>query len=166
MYLVLGDPSNDGHGKVEKVILNSSVSVGEIRAAYKESCRKTGIEFNHNDDYTGLKKAWTVRKQTQIACDYDNPFVNNESFLELSKFGLTVDILSSYDPEIDQSDYDTEEDGYYLSSLSFTKLWIWFVKLSLPDDVELNISNEKVKIPSINGVDELNVQFGYGLFGS
>jgi hypothetical protein len=48
----------------------------------------------------------------------------------------------------------------------FTEIWIWFVKLSLPENTILEKADVKDKIPVINGYwnKNLNVQFGYGLY--
>ena len=58
MYLVLGDWSGDGHGISEKVLIESNVSAQEIQEAYKASCKLTGVSFNHNNDYTGIKRSY------------------------------------------------------------------------------------------------------------
>ena len=49
MYLVLGDWSDDGHGKTEKICLEFNKTVEEIQQAYKDSCKLTGINFHSAD---------------------------------------------------------------------------------------------------------------------
>lgn len=161
MYLVLGDWSDDGHGKYEKVLLQSNVSVEEIQTAYKNSCKLTGVSFNHNDDYTGKNRNWEDLKKYQICTGYDDAELTQEVFDALAKFGLTKEILTSFDTEGIMGG-----DEYYLYKESYTNLWIWFVKLSLPKDTVLEKVSEKNEIPVINGYwnKNLNVQFGYGLY--
>ena len=54
MKLTIGDWSKDGHNRMEHYYLNSNYDVHQVREAYKNSCKKTGVTFNHNEDYTGL----------------------------------------------------------------------------------------------------------------
>ena len=56
--LTIGDWSQDGHNQYEEFVYESNKSVHEIRQAYKDSCKLTGISFNHNEDYTGLNLKW------------------------------------------------------------------------------------------------------------
>ncbi len=52
MYLVLGDPSQDGHSQYDKVLFEVNKTLEEVQQAYKDSCKLTGISFNHSYDYT------------------------------------------------------------------------------------------------------------------
>lgn len=163
MYLVLGDWSNDGHGKYDKVLLESNCSVKDMQNAYKASCKLTGVEFNHNDDYTGRDRDWRERENYQICVNYEDSTLSDDAFAVLSKFGLTKKMLKEWDAD-EMNDDDDEE--FALSQDSFVKLWIWFVKLSLPKDTVLQTVDVKDEIPVINGYwnKNLNVQFGYGLY--
>jgi len=59
MYLVLGDWSDDGHGKYEKVLVEVNKTIEEVQNAYKNSCKLTGISFNgSNEDFTGINRCW------------------------------------------------------------------------------------------------------------
>lgn len=44
-YVVLGDWSQDGHGKSEKVLIKSNLPVGDTQKAYKKSVEDTGFHF-------------------------------------------------------------------------------------------------------------------------
>jgi len=149
MYLVIGDWSDDGHGKYDKLLVRVNKSVEEVQNAYKTSCLLTGISFNGNDDFTGRKRTWRSVEKYLIATDYE-------------QFGTlhdeTKEILKEFNcPCI----VDFEESA----SDTFPDLWFWFVKLSLPD-LEYEIVQEKDTTPVINGYwdKNLNVQFGYGLY--
>lgn len=149
-YLVLGDWSNDGHGKEDKILLETNHPVEVIQQAYKDSCKLTGVSFNHNDDFTGIKRDYKEADKFHIATEYEQYDLSQECFEALNKFGFSKDF------KIDNvDDFELAEE--------FPKLWIWFVKLSLPD-LEANIIKDN--IPVINGYwnKNLNVQFGYGLF--
>ena len=148
--LTIGDWSGDGHSQYEEFVFESNKTVEKIRQAYKDSCKLTGLSFNHNEDYTGLNLGYGTDRQ--IATEYEQ--------YELS--ALAKKILTKFN--IDYSEY--EEDSF---SETFVKLLIDFIKLSLLD-LELKEASFKESelktIPPINGWwnDELNCQFGYGLF--
>ena len=164
MHLVLGDWSDDGHGKYDKVLLESNLGVRDIQNAYKASCKLTGVEFNHNDDYTDLNRNHRDREDYQICVEYENNTLSDTAFTVLSKFGLTKKMLAEWDTD-DMNDGEDDEE-YAFSQDSYIKLWIWFVKLSLPKNTVLRELSEKDSIPVINGYwnKNLNVQFGYGLY--
>lgn len=157
MYLVLGDWSGDGHSISEKILMESNYPVDKVQQAYKDSCKLTGISFNHNEDYTGIKRDWQERDKYHIATEYGKSDVSDECVEALAKHGLILPKKS----DDKEAYYDYFDSDYYW----FTNLWTDFVKLSLPD-LELTRSKEVDKIPVINGFwnKDLNVQFGYGLF--
>ena len=43
--LVLGDWSEDGHGKSKDFLFDCNYDVSKIRQAYKDSCKKLGISL-------------------------------------------------------------------------------------------------------------------------
>lgn len=151
MYLTLGDWSDDGHGKYDKILVETNQPIDKIRQAYKDSCKLTTVSFNHNEDFTGVKRDYLEVKKYRICSEYDNNSIPKES----------VEILSKYEGFSDL-DFEDYKDELFVGE-SFVKFWFWFVKLSLP---ELEYAEINEKIPSINGYwdKDLNVQFGYGLY--
>lgn len=166
MYLVLGDWSDDGHGKYEKVLLQSNVDVDVIQQAYKDSCKLTGVAFNHNEDYTGLKRHYREAEEYQIATKYERSGIPAKALTELLKHGFRENFLESgkYDFNGWEKTLAEGEDLHYDDL--FVELWLWFVKLSLPKDVVLEEADVKDEIPVINGYwnKNLNVGFGYGSY--
>lgn len=159
MYLVLGDWSDDGHGKYEKVLVESNKSVREIQDAYKASCSLTGVSFNINQDYTGRNREWSVAEEYCIATEYEQGFEISDKVKQgLKDAGFDVEKHFSFGMD---EDGDQVEDN----DVIFLYLWTEFVKLSLPDLV-INKIPEDNGIPVINGYwdKNLNVQFGYGLY--
>lgn len=167
MYLVLGDWSKDGHNQSEKILVECNLPVEKIQQAYKDSCKLTGISFNINENFTGLKydvkdyknydEYFDAQKRGLIATEYEDSSLNTHCLEQLKKFGFDLKIIYG-------DDYDTEDnEELYLDESSFTKLWFWFVKLSLP---ELQFIVVEDNIPVINGYwnKNLNVGFGYGLY--
>lgn len=145
MYLVMGDWSNDGHGKSDKILVEVNKTVKEVQDAYKASCKLTGISFNHNEDFTGIKRDYDEAVDHHIFTEYEGCHVSQTCIDILAKYGIEIDEDEGYCPE------------------DFAELWFKFVKLSLPD---LEFNFVKDDIPCINGYwnSNLNVQFGYGLY--
>lgn len=166
MYLVLGDWSDDGHGKHDKILINSNIDVATIQQAYKDSCKLTGVSFNHNEDYTGLNRHYQEAEEYQIATNYERSGIPAKALAELLKHGFRENFLENgkYDFEGWQETLAKGEDLNYDDL--FVDIWIWFVKLSLPKDVVLEKTDVEDEIPVINGYwnQNLNVQFGYGLY--
>ena len=158
MYLVLGDPSGDGHGKYDKILLTSNVAVKTIQDAYKASCKLTGVSFNHIIDYTG------TGNKIQIATKYEDSALDGYIFDILTKHGLTKEMLREWDvcDYFEEADFEDGQFGLYEEI--FVSLWIWFVKLSLPEGVTLERDIPKEVIPNINGGKNLSSHFGYGLY--
>ena len=156
MYLELGDPHDDGHGKYDKILLESNVPVTVVQRAYKDSCKKTKISFNHNEDYTGENRHFTIADEYRIATEYDEPHLYKKTYDILQKFGLT----ENFPCDLDEPSKDGD---YFLHVDSFVELWIWFVQLSNP---KIKLKKITCTIPIINDSDSLDVQFGYGLYYS
>lgn len=164
MYLVLGDWSDDGHGKYEKVLLQSNLPVKIIQEAYKDACALTGISFNNNEDYTNVKRDWEEREKHQIATRYENSFVPKTCLAILESHGIQIEDWYTEDPS---NKYSKDKEGnLIIFQEDFVNLWIAFVKLCLPQDAILQRAPQEEEIPVINGYwnKNLNTQFGYGLF--
>ncbi len=160
--LTIGDGSSDGHGKSEVFVYDSNKTVEEIRQAYKDSCKLTGLSFNHNQDYTELKLDWQHPEYNdrKIATEYDSNTISKLAEKILLTYG--IDVWEGFDKE-----YFEEDDIVYIDGVEhFIDLWLKFVRLSLPDLILDEASFKKSElsvIPTINS-SELNVQFGYGIF--
>ncbi len=152
--LNIGDWSDDGHGKNEKVILESSHTKAEIIQAYKDSCKLTWIQFNHNTDYTWLGWDWRESDKRSIAVDYADSTISKENILILKSHW--IDVL-----EWLNEDYLNDNTFYIDGIENFVEILISFIKLSLP---ELEIKVIEDDIEWINWIWDFRHQFGYGLF--
>lgn len=160
MYLVLGDWSGDGHGRHEKVLVESNKPVKEIQDAYKASCKLTGVSFNHNNDFTERERDYKERKKYYIATEYGQGLsISGEAREALLDAGFD-DKHFAYGMDED-GDQEADNDDLFLY------LWTEFVKLSLPGLI-INKLPADTSIPVINGYwdENLNVQFGYGMYFS
>ncbi len=160
MKLVLGDWSDDGHGKSDIILLTSNYPVEKVQQAYRDACKLTGVAFSA-DEY--LKPPIKEVKH-RVATNYEERLMSHEVFIELSKFGFAEFLKSINNGCLDDFKVD-EEDGCFSIEIvdNYTEIWTWFVTLSLPDLILKKIPDDLV--PAINGYwGNLNVQFGYGLY--
>lgn len=157
--LSIGDWSHDGHNQYEDFVFEVNKSVEEIRQAYKDSCKLAGMQFNHNENYTGINYDWRQAGKYECLCEYENSVMSSNFIQKLKAVGLDV---SKY--AIDGND---EELCFGIEG--FAEMIMQFIKLSLPDLTyeEAAFKKSEIKtIPPINGWwnKDLNVQLGYGLF--
>lgn len=154
--LVLGDWSKDGHNISKDFIFDCNHDVSEIRQAYKDSCKKLGVTFNHNEDYTGL--GITYGDERMVWTEYEENDMSETAFKIMYEAGCFDGI-----PYEKHEEYG--ETKYYIKELKDCAMLIMnFIALSMPEDFTYKPVN--MKITPINGWwnPELNEQFGYGLF--
>lgn len=150
--LVLGDASDDGHGISKEFLFDCNYDVHKIRQAYKDSCRKLGVTFNHNEDYTGIGLRYGSDRQ--VWTKYEENGINETAFEILDNAGCFNEI-----------EYYEDKDRYYIEcDEDCAKLIMNFIALSMPEDFIYKLIEQNYE--SINGDwnSELNHQFGYGLF--
>lgn len=140
-------------GNIENSYL--TVTMTFIRSArhIKIVAKKLGISFNHNSDYTEL--GLRFRDERQIWTDYEDENISEFAFNVLKTEGC-----------LDNIDYHAEDGEYFIEGCSECAILIMnFIALSMPNDFEYKLV-EKEDYEPINGWwnDELNEQFGYGLF--
>lgn len=157
--LALGDWSEDGHGISKDVLVECNCNnVADIQNAYKASCKKLGVQFNVNEDYTGKK--FPCRDPHLIWTDWQEDDMSDIAYSILNDAGCFNGI-----------DIEENDDGrYYIESIEgcvleeHAKVIMNFIALSMPEDFNYQIIKENY--PYINGHwnNNLNVGFGYGLF--
>lgn len=150
--LVLGDWSDDGHGISKDFLFECNYDVHKIRQAYKDSCKKLGVTFNHNKDYTGLGLGYG--NERQVWTEYEEDGISKTAFEILDKAYCFNGI-----------EYYEDNDKYYIEcEEDCAKLIMNFIALSMPEDFTYKLIEQEYEY--INGYwnDELNHQFGYGLF--
>lgn len=164
--LVLGDWSDDGHGKYKDFLFDCNYDVSKIRQAYKDSCKKLGITFNHNEDYTGLNLSYGNKRQ--IWTEYEEPQLSPFAFNILKENGCFKNIFENEeikDVYFENEEYNEEYDNLLYLDLKDAALLIMnFIALSMPNDFTYTLVEQEIE--PINGYwnKDLNVQFGYGLF--
>lgn len=154
--LTIGDWSGSGHSQNEVFVYEVNKTVSEIRQGYKASCKKTGIQFNHNENYTGLKEHSGYGSKLHICTEYNECYFSEEAKEIISNYGI---------------DFSWYGNGGLSSENAedFAQLILEFIKISIPDFEWEETSFKKSELSSIQPINgwwnsELNVQLGYGLF--
>lgn len=158
--LALGDWSEDGHGISKDILVDCNCNnVVDIQNAYKESCKKLGIQFDDDKDYS--EKGYKYHDPHLVWTDYQDNDMSAIAYDILNKAGC-----------FDGIDIEEDDDGrYHIESIKgcvleeHAKVIMNFIALSMPENFSYQIVKEDY--PYINGHwdGNLNVGFGYGLFG-
>lgn len=151
--LELGDWAEDGHGKTRDILFDCNYNVSKIRQAYKDSCKKLGVAFDHCVGYTAIKDNDNTDSRL-IWTEYEDYGITKTAFEILETHGCFNGVP-----------YYKDNGVYYIDDYKdCAKLIMNFIALSMPEDFRYKLVKEP-QIESINSWnDELNEQFGYGLF--
>lgn len=105
--LVMGDWSDDGHGKTEDIVIKSNLTSKQLEAAYKKGVKKLGFDFS------------------EVCCaDYEDSEVPEEYQEKLLKAGL-ADYLPEDQLEGDGNWFDDFYTDHYM--------WVWMFIAHLGD---------------------------------
>jgi len=152
--LTIGDWSGDGHEEYDIYVYQVNYPVDVIQQSYKDSCKLTGIQFNHNDKYVDIPGSiWNMGNDRIVCTEYDDYMISNNA----------KEILRNHNIP------DRFYMGDYIDPEKFSILILEFIKLTLPKleyKEGLYKKSELNNMSAINGWwnDTLNVQFGYGLY--
>ena len=156
VFLTIGDWSKDGHGDFEKVYYCVNYPVADIQQAYKDSCKVTGVQFNHNKCHTGKSDGPVY---DQILTEYGNDQIRPHEIEALREHKVITDQWLAERQLVESEQHITVTEPKDVADLIMR-----FIALSMPDDfvyAELENSGEP-----INGWGDknLNCQFGYGIY--
>lgn len=137
--LVLGDWSDDGHGKSETIVVGSNLDKDEVFKAYQKGSKKLG--FNFID---------------KIAADYEDNWLSSDKLGKLMEHGITPEKFFSNDYDLKQAKEALEnEDGVGLWTDSYAAIFLLIAKLG-------NETFEYEILPEDRS-SRINIG-GYGLF--
>jgi len=157
----VGDWSKDGHNQCDTYYVEANYSAKEMRQAYKDTCKKIGLQLNHNKDYVGIEGSNGNRNNWRyLLTEYEESSISEEAVEILLEHGFE---FARVDGKRDEIDRFVIQEAYFDSEGVFD-LFMWFISYSLPSDFEY----EQVKFEAepINGWwnNDLNHQIGYGVF--
>jgi hypothetical protein len=106
--LVVGDWSDDGHGKTETVMIMSNFDQKQIRAAYKKGVKTLGLDVAEH-----------------VCEDYEDSILSLKDYKTLSDKGF---IFSKEIKKI----VEKKNDEIYVDTDLFVKMYLFVVKLGEP----------------------------------
>lgn len=115
--LLVGDPSNDGHGKTESLIIDSNLSIKQLESAYKKGSKTLKFDlFKYCNDWEDAKI----------------PF---KEWKKLIDNGLDVKDFGCYDQ------IEEEFDTSFLYSLDYFTVYLFICKFG-NNDFKYSITEE------------------------
>ena len=136
--LVLGDWSDDGHGKTETIVISTNLSKEEIEKGYKAGTKKVKKDFikNYCSEYESNSMPF---KDAKLFEKHGISFVGCETYEG-----------EDYDPHYP---YDPDAENFIIFDCSqFASIYLQIVKLGNPEFTYEIVTNSDIKID------------GYGLF--
>lgn len=121
--LVVGDWSDDGHGKTDKFLIYSNFSKEQILAAYKKGAMMLGVDVTRD-----------------VCHKYEDSYLENEQWKKFEAAGMTLHEL--FQDEEFETDIDSK---FCIYTDSFVRLWLFTVKLGDP-----SFENEFVRFSDIH----------------
>ncbi len=139
--LVLGDWSDDGHGKTDLVIIESNLDKEEIWAAYRKASKKLGFKLVED-----------------VCADYEEGGISQDYLKTLIENGLNIEKVFDTDYDLKEAkkvlEGDDPDELVNLWTNSYTEIFLFIVKLGDPE-FEYNIIEDDSSRINIGG---------YGLF--
>jgi hypothetical protein len=160
----VGDWSKDGHNQSDTYYVTANYSAKEMRQAYKDTCKKIGLQLNHSDNYTGIEGATSWRDKDEnwrvLLSEYEESSINEKAVEILLEHGFDFERV---DGERDENDKMVVQDVYFSSEGVFD-LFMWFISYSMPEDFEYEMVVQDAEPIVGYWCDGLNHQIGYGVF--
>lgn len=106
--LVVGDWSDDGHGKTDTITITSNFTMEQIEQAYKDGRGLVGVNLSN------------------VCNDYEDTLLSYEDWQKLSVAGLIIENL-----HMDEYSYGeavkaiTNKEGIYLSPETFARIYMF-----------------------------------------
>lgn len=120
--LLLGDPSGDGHGKSETIVINSNIDANDIKVAYKKASKELGFDLVNN-----------------VCSDYEDNFVPKDIFDILVKNGMEYDLFDYEKNQLEAADTR----GVSISYNEYLNIYFFIVFFG-NKDFEYEITNHPV----------------------
>ena len=162
-YIVLGDWSDDGHGKYDKILCDITGDLKSAKLNFIKACQNFKVSFDVNDEYLNVTSDWGNSNDYRIACEYGDrylPVIAYERFLSNSTFPKKFNKNSDNYTTFWNNDY-----GLCLDKKSIIEIIFWLVS-TVDNSFSGTIIDNKDTIPVFNGYwdKDLNIQIGYGLY--
>lgn len=125
--LVLGDPSDDGHGHTETFVISTGFTPEGIKEAYQQGVLICGVDLVED-----------------VCCDYQDSRIWCEDLKKLMQH--------QWCPKIKSFEEDGDDESYYdLTREEFMRLYLFIVKLGAPEFVWTEVPAEQLSSIEIGG---------------
>lgn len=111
--LVVGDPSNDGHGRSESVQILSNLTPEQMWEAYKKATEKIGFDFCE-----------------KVARTYEDSYIEQDIFQKLCDAGMNC---LGIQKDLERYDEDDEDSKWILDAVSYSQIFLAIVLLGNPE---------------------------------
>lgn len=150
MYVSVGDRSNDGHGRHDKILFRTNYAAKDIEKAYTKACKASGVCL-----HDGRSKA--------VLQEYEDGSLSGEVLDKLKAFGIDLSYHESWDESVAGGwDYlFCEDDGVSLGVLpqGCAFLFMEMARVQMAKD-GLQLVFKEEKVPLVNE----NFYIGYGCY--
>lgn len=162
----VGDWSHDGHNQSEDFYVYCNYPVEAMRQAYKDTCKKIGLQLNSSENFTGRDDFWIKSESWRILlAEYEDSVISVEAVEILLNHGFEFNEYELTDDEFECEDEKfTAYSSASASSDTVFRLFMWFVSHSMPKDFEWERFNLEAEPIVGYWCDGLNLQIGYGVF--
>jgi hypothetical protein len=110
--LVIGDWSDDGHGKKDKFTIKCNLDKKALEKAYKKGVKKVGVDIT-----------------SDVAHEYEDSTISKEDWDKLLKAGMKADEVG----EVDIPDHlDGQSDRIFIWPDAFADIWLFVAKAGNP----------------------------------
>lgn len=161
-HLTLGDWPEDGHRQHERFYYYVNYPVASIQQAYKNSCERLGIQFNHGQNYMepGSRKA----AMNQVFTEYRQNGIRPHERKILEDAGILTDTFLDAHGLENLTDEPDDRHLFITDVKDCADLIMEFIAYSMPRDFVYTDKEWEPSEPVNEGRGSLNIQFGYGLF--
>jgi hypothetical protein len=159
--LVLGDWSDDGHGKTDRISITSNLDTKQIEKAYNKGAKKLGFNFVNdvaNDYEDSLLPLPHLKTLIEHGLDIEQAFDEYELKFVKQALARETPVEEAEEEVVDEEEGDEDlledhEEGVHLWVDSFSYIYLFIVGLGDPKFVYKIVENG----------NEINIG-GYGLF--
>lgn len=145
--VVVGDWSDDGHGKCDKYTFECNAAIEDVQEAYLKAVKVSKVALHDDQKTKGV---------TCICCEYEDSKIQETEIEALKAMGVKFDFLEVKPRK--------NEDSYDLSAKDVATLFVEMAKTQLGQHFEYKLIEDP--IPTINGYWKkgFNLNFGYGCY--
>lgn len=141
VQLIIGDWSDDGHGKTDTVVVRSNLDARGIEAAYQAGLKKLAEDYD-GDFYLDMDNLCDEYEDSSLPAKLRNYFVSRELLdvdMESEAFGYDYSTDWEYDPDADGTMDSDSFANLYISIARYGDPLLVIERVSDAYDMRINI---------------------------